>query len=193
MSNAIWWLRRDLRLADNPALQAALDEGFAVLPVYVHAPGEEAPWAPGAASRAWLHRSLAALSGELEARGSRLLLRSGDSTNALLDLQRATGAEAVFCNNLHEPATIARDERVFAALEGAGAAVHAFDGNLLLPPQVPRTAAGSMYRVFGAWWRAASALLGEPRVARAPADLPGVPGYIESEALESLGLLPAPR
>ena len=49
---SIWWLRRDLRLADNAALQAALDEGGAVLPLYVHAPGEAAPWQPGAASRA---------------------------------------------------------------------------------------------------------------------------------------------
>ena len=30
------WFRQDLRLADNPALQAALDEGGAVLPLYIH-------------------------------------------------------------------------------------------------------------------------------------------------------------
>jgi deoxyribodipyrimidine photo-lyase len=193
MSTAIWWLRRDLRLADNPALQAALDEGFAVLPVYVHAPGEEAPWSPGAASRAWLHHSLQALSGELEARRSRLVLRSGDSRQVLLELQRDSGAEAIFCNNLYEPAAIARDERVLAARAEAGAPVRAFDGNLLLSPQVPRTAAGGTYRVFGAWWRAAAPLLGEPRVARAPTALPGVAGGFEIEPLESLRLLPSTR
>jgi deoxyribodipyrimidine photo-lyase len=193
MSTAIWWLRRDLRLADNPALQAALDEGHSLLPVYVHAPREEAPWEPGAASRAWLHHSLAALSRELAARGSRLLLRSGDSETALLQLQRESGAEALFCNNLYEPAAIARDERVFAALEAAGAQVRAFDGNLLLPPQVPRTASGTMYRVFGAWWRAASPLVGHQRLAPPPARLPPVADAFASESIEFLGLLPSIR
>ena len=61
MGKALVWFRRDLRLRDNPALQAALDAGHVPVPVYVHAPDEEGAWRPGAASRAWLHRSLAAL------------------------------------------------------------------------------------------------------------------------------------
>ncbi|HDS1076036.1 TPA: deoxyribodipyrimidine photo-lyase, partial [Stenotrophomonas maltophilia] len=36
MSVALVWFRRDLRLQDNPALQAALDAGHDVVPVYVH-------------------------------------------------------------------------------------------------------------------------------------------------------------
>ena len=190
---AIWWLRRDLRLADNPAVQGTLEEGGALVPVYIHAPEEEAPWQPGAASNAWLHRSLAALSDDLGARGSRLLLRRGDSAQALLALLRETGAEAVYCNRLYEPAAIARDERVFAALRAVGARVHAFDGNLLLPPGLPRTAAGGVYRVFGAWWRAASPLVGDPRPLSAPAQLPPVPASLASEPVESFGLQPAPR
>ena len=193
MAIAIWWLRRDLRLADNPALQAALDEGYAVLPVYVHAPQEETPWPPGAASRAWLYHSLAALGRSLEGKGSRLLLRSGDSAEVLLRLLRESGAEAVFCNRGYEPAAIARDERVFAALREAGARVQAFDGNLLLPPHAPRTAAGGAYRVFGAWWRAAAPMLGTPRAGAAPGRLPSVSQAFESETLDALGLLPSPR
>ena len=69
---SIWWIRRDLRLDDNPALAAALEAG-AVVPVYIDAPEEERPWAPGAASRTWLRRSLAALEAELRRRGSRLI------------------------------------------------------------------------------------------------------------------------
>ena len=53
---ALVWFRNDLRLADNPALQAAVRAGLMPLPVYVHAPEEEGPWAPGAASDAWRHR-----------------------------------------------------------------------------------------------------------------------------------------
>ncbi|MHA7833293.1 MAG: deoxyribodipyrimidine photo-lyase, partial [Algiphilus sp.] len=46
MSTHIVWFRRDLRLADNPALQAALEEADTVLPVYIHAPEQEADWPP---------------------------------------------------------------------------------------------------------------------------------------------------
>ncbi|WP_367275532.1 deoxyribodipyrimidine photo-lyase, partial [uncultured Nevskia sp.] len=51
MSTALVWFRRDFRVADNPALIAALAAHDQVLPVYIHAPDEEAPWQPGAASR----------------------------------------------------------------------------------------------------------------------------------------------
>ena len=94
MSYAILWLRRDLRLADNPALQALLEDGFAPLPVFVHAPDEDAPWQPGAASRAWLHHSLQSLGARFAALGSRLLLRQGDSLGALRRLAAESGAVA---------------------------------------------------------------------------------------------------
>ncbi len=79
MPNALVWFRNDLRLADNPALQAALDEGYTPIPIYIHAPEEEGAWAPGAASDAWRHRSLAALDADLRKRGTRLRLFAGPS------------------------------------------------------------------------------------------------------------------
>uniref|UniRef100_UPI0025D72121 deoxyribodipyrimidine photo-lyase n=1 Tax=Thiocapsa sp. TaxID=2024551 RepID=UPI0025D72121 len=53
-STVILWFRRDLRLDDNPALQAALVGCDRLLPVYIHDPDSEAPWSPGAASLWWL-------------------------------------------------------------------------------------------------------------------------------------------
>ena len=55
-SPSIHWFRLDLRLADNPALQAAIKRGGPVMPVFIHAPEEESPWEPGGASRWWLHQ-----------------------------------------------------------------------------------------------------------------------------------------
>ena len=74
-SPLLLWIRQDLRLTDQPALAAAIDRGGAVLPVFIWAPEEEEPWSPGAASRWWLHHSLARLAADLEARGSRLVVR----------------------------------------------------------------------------------------------------------------------
>jgi deoxyribodipyrimidine photo-lyase len=42
-SSNLVWLRLDLRLSDNPALAAAVERGGAVIPVFIHAPEEEAP------------------------------------------------------------------------------------------------------------------------------------------------------
>ncbi|MFN2310123.1 MAG: deoxyribodipyrimidine photo-lyase, partial [Gammaproteobacteria bacterium] len=60
----ILWFRRDLRLTDNPALDAALTRGARILPLYIWEDGEDGgtrDWAPGAASRWWLHHSLSHL------------------------------------------------------------------------------------------------------------------------------------
>jgi deoxyribodipyrimidine photo-lyase len=46
-SIALVWFRRDLRLADNPALYAALRKHRMVFPIYIHAPEEEGTWSPG--------------------------------------------------------------------------------------------------------------------------------------------------
>ena len=109
MAVALVWFRDDLRLDDQPALRAALDRGWLPLPVYIHAPGEEGDWTPGAASDAWRRRSLAALARELERRGSRLLQLHGPSLGTLQALAALTGAGAVLWTRRYEPAIEARD------------------------------------------------------------------------------------
>src|SRR5262245_34481939 len=96
---ALVWFRLDLRLGDNPALQAAIKRGGPVVPVFIWAPDEESPWQPGGASRWWLHQSLTALNDELRTIGSRLMIRKGGSLVALRKLVKETGAGAVFWNH----------------------------------------------------------------------------------------------
>ena len=94
LGSAIVWFRRDLRLTDHPALTAALAGGSRVVALYIHAPDEEAPWSPGAASRWWLHHSLAALAAALAARGARLTIAAGSSLATLLSVARASRPRA---------------------------------------------------------------------------------------------------
>lgn len=191
MACVILWFRRDLRLADHPALQAALATGYRVVPVYIHAPGEEMPWSPGAASRAWLHRSLRSLDAGLHALDSRLIVRHGDSVAVLEELVRQTGAEAVFWNRLYEPAAIARDKRVEQALNASGARTQSFNSALLVEPWTVVTGAGEPYRVFTPFWKNASQRVGEQRPVAAPKSLDAVPESIASESLDTLELVPA--
>jgi deoxyribodipyrimidine photo-lyase len=192
MPTALVWFRRDLRLADNPALQAALDAGYAPIPVYVHAPDEEAPWAPGAASHAWLARSLRSLAADLEARGSRLSLRFGPARAALETLASEAGAEAVFWNRLYEPQVIARDRTLKQALAARGLHAQSTNGALLAEPWTVTTTAGDPCRVFTPFWKKVRLRLDDaPRPTGAPTRLPPVDVALASESLDALGLVPS--
>jgi deoxyribodipyrimidine photo-lyase len=187
------WFRRDLRLADNPALAAACANSDRVVLLYVHAPDEEGDWRPGAASRWWLHHSLEQLSASLCRRGAELHLRRGPSLDTLLSVARATGAGCVYWNRLYEPALAARDEQVASALGAAGLEVQTFNSSMLVEPWEPRTRDGGPYRVFTPYWRAcAPQLEAQPRPLPPPrinaAHLAG-PG----PALPDLGLRPSIR
>jgi len=152
-SPTLVWFRRDLRLADNAALLAAAERGAPIVPVYVFAPGEESPWAPGAASRVWLHDSLLRLDEALRAKGSRLVLRAGPTREALLRLVDETGATAIYWNRLYEPAFTSRDAALKTELAARGLDARSFAGALLCEPWKVTTKTGGPYRVFTPYWR----------------------------------------
>lgn len=190
MKVGLLWLRRDLRLTDNPALHEALQACERVVPVYIHAPEEEGDWAPGAASRWWLHHSLAALDTALRRRGSRLLLRRGPTARTLTDLAREVGAGQVFCNRLYEPTIIQRDADVERALHASDIAVHSHNAGLLHEPWAIRKHDHGPYRVFTPYWNAGQkAGLDRPLQPR-PKALPPVPSRLHGLGLAALGLLP---
>lgn len=192
MTTALFWFRRDLRLTDNPGLHRAASECEQVIPIYLHAPHEEAPWSPGAASRWWLHHSLAALDGELRQRGSRLIVRRGDSLVTLRDLIRATGATAVYWNRLYEPAIIARDRAVKAALRADGVVAESHRAALLVEPWTLLKADETPYQVFTPFWKACLQQL--PPAAPLPVPtLPAPDRWPDSLPLAALELLPRVR
>ena len=190
MPNALVWFRDDLRLDDQPALQAALAQDCAPIPVYVHAPEEEGDWTPGAASDAWRRRSLQALDAALRERGSRLVCVRGPSQQALERLARETHAEAIFWTRRYEPAIERRDTDLKRTLRRAGLHAESHNGALLVEPWEVATKAGDPYKVFTPYWKAASAVMRTPRTWDAPARLPPVDADIEGVAIDAL--LPAP-
>jgi len=172
MPTALIWFRDDLRVDDNPALQAALARGYQVLPVFIHAPREESDWAPGAASNAWRARSLSALDASLRMRGNRLHCAQGDSLETLRALAHAHGAEAAFWNRRYEPAIEARDATIKRALRADGLMVDSFNGALLHEPWQVETKQGDPYKVFSAYWKTASAARPGMHLGAAPGELP---------------------
>ena len=186
---SIVWFRQDLRLADNPALRAAIQRGE-VVPVFIHAPEEEAPWQPGGASDWWLHQSLRALDSRLRELGSRLVIRRGPTLETLRGLVKETNADAVFWNRRYEPAVMARDRKVNEALSGDGLAVQSFNAALLHEPWTIQNQSKKPFQVFTPFWKHCLAKPDPAEPLPAPKNLTAPSKWPKSLALDELELEP---
>ena len=186
----IVWLRRDLRLDDNPALTAAVMRGDAVIPTYIHCPEEEGDAAPGGASKWWLDRSLTALASDLEGIGSQLVVRCGPAQQELMRLVKETKATAVLWNRRYEPSIIARDAKIKSALRDAGCEADSSNAALLYEPWTIKNKTGEPYRVYTPYWRACLAT-GDPAAPIAAVKrLPAPTSWPKSVAIPKLDLKP---
>lgn len=188
-SVAILWQRLDFRLADNPALAAAIQHGT-VVPVYIHAPEEEAPWSPGGASLWWLHQSLEAHDAALRQAGVRLVIRRGPTLATLRALVKETGARAVFWNRRYEPAVTARDTQIKTALRADGLVAESFNGALLHEPWTIQNQSGKPFQVFTPFWKNCLTKPDPAEPLPAPKSLPAPERWPQSLALEELELEP---
>lgn len=184
------WFRQDLRLEDNPALHAAVATGQPVIPVYIWSPEEDGEWAPGAASRWWLHHSLEALADSLESRGSRLILARGKALTVLKKLAAASGATAVHWNKRYEPAAVKCTQQVTDGLKKSGIDTLEFNGALLSDPDQFRNKTGKPYQVFTAFKRGLLHVLDPGPAVPTPRKLRTPRTWPKSAALKSLGLIP---
>ncbi len=160
----IWWVRRDFRLADNPALVAAASGGTPVVPVFVL---DEVVETHGAAPKWRLGLAAEALEARLTALGSTLIFRRGPALQVLRDLVAETGATAVHWNRLYDPAARDRDEGVKAGLKADGTSAVSHAGHVLHEPWTVATGSGGFYKVYSPFWKAVrgrdvAALLPEP-------------------------------
>ncbi len=182
---AIVWFRQDLRLADNPALTAALASKRPLILLYILDDETPGQWRMGGASRWWLHRSLVALSRDVASKGGALTLRRGVAEGILAALVETSGASAIYWNRCYEPYAIARDKRLKETLR---IEVKSFNGALMHEPWEVKTKTNEPYKVFTPYWRAAQQLKTRPP-APTPRKLPAAPS-IASDDLESWELLP---
>ena len=191
-STAIVWFRRDLRLSDHPALDHARREHRHVVPVYIWDPEAEDDWAPGAASRWWLHHSLLHLDERLKQRGSRLIIARGNTAEELERIRTVVGAEAVYWTRLYEPAFVKRDGQLKRALTESGLAARSFGGNLLFEPWHLLKSDGSPYLVFTPFWKQMQKCWTPPTAAPEPRELSGPECWPASVDIRDLGLLSKP-
>ncbi|MGK2923037.1 MAG: cryptochrome/photolyase family protein, partial [Methyloceanibacter sp.] len=184
-SPVIVWFRRDLRLADNPALTAAAKTDAPLLPLYILDDETPGDLRMGGASRWWLHGSLKALD---ESLGGKLCLRMGRAADVLGAVLDETGAGAVHIAKAYDPWDAGLEETVARLCEAKGAGLHLHPGQLLFAPGEIVAGSGKPYRVFTPFWKAC---LAAP-APRAPSKAPRLGAFARAKSLslDSLGLLP---
>ncbi len=148
---ALVWFRDDLRVADNPALSAALAKKGEVRALYV-LETDHGLRPLGGAARWWLHHSLVDLAASLAALGVELDVIEGKSADAVEDA--AAGSGAVFWNHRYAPAARAVDDAIAARLARRGVSVETFSANVLVEPDALTTREGKPYSVFTPFSRA---------------------------------------
>ncbi len=138
---SIWWIRRDLRLEDNPALVAAAGDGR-VVPLFVRDPRLSGTGRP---RRARLEASLAALD---ESMGGALVVRTGDPADVVAEVAAEAGAARVHVTGEYTPFGRRRDEAVAARLEQAGVEPVATGTPYAVEPGSIVSGQGTAYKVF---------------------------------------------
>ncbi len=191
MSAVIVWFRQDLRIKDHPPLQAAMQSGKTVIPLYIW--DEETPGlrSLGGAHRWWLHHSLEALDISLQKIGSCLILKRGKVEDILKDLIRETDASSLYWSRCYEPCAIARDQHLKQLFREKDVDVKSFNSTLLFEPWTIQNQARQPYKVFSQFWKtclknmdALPALSGKLNSLKVPLKWPS------TETLQSLKLLP---
>ncbi len=142
---ALMWFRRDLRLADNPALLESCADG-PVLPLFVLDP---ALWEPsGLPRRAYLVASLRSLDTGLGELGGRLQVVHGDPVRRVVEAARTVGADRVHMAADYGPYGSRRDTQVEEALAEAGVELVRTGSPYAVAPGRVRNQEGNPYRVY---------------------------------------------
>ncbi|MCH6257289.1 DNA photolyase family protein [Puniceicoccaceae bacterium K14] len=188
----IVWFRKDLRLADNPALYAAIRSKRPVIPLFILDDQAEGKWKPGAASRWWLHHALVDLEKSLKQNyGVDLIIRKGDSSKILGNLIEESKAEAIYWNRRYEPAIIQRDKKLKTALRARQLEVLSFNASLLLEPWTIANKAGNPFKVFTPFWRHCISHTFAKPVPKAGKQLAKLNGDLKTLKIDELILLPS--
>lgn len=148
-ARALVWFRRDLRDFDHAALHHALGCARQVVCVFIF-DRDILDRLPGPADRRveFIHASVTELQRSLQSRGGGLVVRYGKARDEIVQLAAELEVEAVFFNHDDDPAALARDAAVEAALRNRNTAVHHYKDAVIFEREEVLTAAGTPFSVF---------------------------------------------
>jgi deoxyribodipyrimidine photo-lyase len=148
MTRSVVWFRRDLRVADHPALAAAAADGE-VVPLFVIDP--VLVCRSGAPRRAFLHDCLAALHAATDAA---LVVRVGDPAEVVPAVAAEAGAARVWCSKDFGGYGRRRDVTVAERLRADGRSLRGLGSPYAVDPGTVVRGDGGAYAVFTPFRRA---------------------------------------
>lgn len=156
---SLFIFRRDLRLADNSGLNAALAASEAVLPCFIADPKQIQPHPyqskPGLQ---FMLQALADLDNQLAANNSCLLLFEGSPEAVLRQIALEHEIQAVFINRDYTPYSRQRDWQLWTICQELQLALHVLPDYLLNEPEQAVKSDGTPYKVFTAFYQRARQL-----------------------------------
>ncbi|HXH86169.1 MAG TPA: deoxyribodipyrimidine photo-lyase [Nitrospira sp.] len=152
----IVWLRRDLRLADQPALTAACKECDEVIPLFVFDEPLLQSQTFGSACVNFMFGCLQELASSLADRGIALQWRRGEPAEEVVRAAREWKADAVYWNRDYEPAAMERDSNVLQQLAQLNVMTRTFKDHVVFEAEEVRGATGDPLQRYSAyrarWW-----------------------------------------
>ena len=145
-SRSIVWFRRDLRINDNPALLAALEESDEIVPVFILDP--TLIKSAGSKRLAYLGQSLHHLDDSLD---KKLNVITGDQISVLNDLIKRYNATAVHISAEYEPYGATRDNKIE---ESGIKLIRTGSPYAVAPGRVRKPSDATPYRVYTPFYRA---------------------------------------
>jgi deoxyribodipyrimidine photo-lyase len=192
MSNqtpTIVWFRNDLRLTDNPALNAAAANGD-IIPIFIY-DVDAMDRDYGSAQKWWLYNALSALKLDFKQKNIDFLIKKGDTGSILNDLIEKVGAKGIFWNRSYEKWSIDRDSKLKSSFKDKNLCVESFKANVLFEPWEIKNGTGEHYKVFTPFYKKCLEIMGDVPPALSVPDKITQPDYdYSSDDLEDLNLLP---
>ena len=154
---SLFWFRRDLRLEDNKALNAALNSGNIVLPLFIFDQEILNKLEVNDARVAFIHQCLESINRKLTALRSGLSVYTGRPSDVFKKLLAEFDLEAVYTNADYEPYALKRDSEISDLLGKHNIPLRTFKDQVIFEPNEVLKGDGQPYLVYTPYlksWRA---------------------------------------
>jgi deoxyribodipyrimidine photo-lyase len=176
---SLFIFRRDLRLADNNGLNAALEKSGQVIPCFIFDPRQIQPHPfqslPGLR---FMRQALGDLQEQCRAAGGELAIFRDDPGRVIRSLFAERRIGAVFVNRDYTPFSRRRDEAMAEVCRELGIDLHVLPDLLLNEPEKTLKSDGSPYKIFSAFYERARQVPVNPPSSPAGAGLRKLAGNV---------------
>lgn len=173
----LFWFRRDLRMHDNTALNAAIATGEPVLPLFIFDSSILSELPRTDARVTFIHDQLEQINNRLREFNSSVAIFHGTPSEIFAELLERHKPKAVFTNEDYEPYAIKRDNEVENLLNAGGVSFHRFKDQVMFAKSEIVKDDGKPYVVFTPYSKKWLAAFRETEIKTT--DLPNRPSFVK--------------